>query len=135
MIRTGRVIKIENNRPMVCFDRLDACEKCGACFSNKKQTLVRVLGDAKIDDIVDVMLPDNKILALSVIMYLIPLVGLLLGLFIGNYFLGGEAKALLAGLGMMAIFFIVVKRIDQWLQTQPKWQPHIVAVHEQGTEE
>ena len=71
MIRTGRVITIENNRPMVCFDRLDACEKCGACYNNKKQTLVRVLGQAEIGNIVDVALPDNRILTLSVIMYVI----------------------------------------------------------------
>ncbi len=132
MIRTGRVIKIENSRPMVCFDKLDACEKCGACFNTKQQTLVRVLGDAKTDDIVDVSLPDNKILMLSVIMYVIPLVGLIIGLLLGSVLLDSEAKILILGLSMMALFFIVVKALDKWLQNQPKWQPHIVAVHKQG---
>ena len=135
MIRTGRVITIENNRPMVCFDRLDACEKCGACYNNKKQTLVRVLGQAEIGNIVDVALPDNRILTLSVIMYVIPLLGLILGLLIGNAVLGTEVKTLLAGLAGMAVFFIAVKAIDKWLQNQPKWQPHIISVRGQGAQE
>ncbi len=129
MIRTGRVIKLEKNHPMVCFDRLKACEHCGQCFDNNKQTLVRVLGEAKVGDIVEVELPDKKVLALSIMMYVLPLLGLLLGLFLGNRFLSEEGLAFLAGLAGLAICFIGVKLFDNWLQNQRKWQPHIVKVH------
>ncbi|MDO5022624.1 MAG: SoxR reducing system RseC family protein [Eubacteriales bacterium] len=128
MIRTGVVVKFEKNRPMVCFDRLQACESCGQCFDSNKQTLVRVLGEAEIGDIVEVELPDKKILALSAMMYILPLVGLLIGLFLGNRFLAEEGLAFLTGLAGLGLCFLGVKIFDNWLQNQRRWQPHIVKI-------
>ena len=134
MIRTGRVVEIKGDRLMVCFERLEACEKCGACFTEKKQTLVSVLGDAEVGNIVDVELPDNRVLGLSVIMYVIPLVGLVIGLFLGNSMMGSEMQALVMGLVFMALSFFAVKSIDKKVQKLHKWQPHIVSVRKSETE-
>jgi sigma-E factor negative regulatory protein RseC len=129
MVRTGRVVELKKNHPMVCFDRLEACESCGQCLDKNKQTLVRVLGEAQIGDIVEVELPDKKVLALSVIMYILPLLGLIIGLYLGNRFLAEEGLAFLTGLAGLAVCFIGVKLFDNWLQNQRNWQPHIVKVH------
>lgn len=133
MLRKGKVIGMEKKHLLVCFDRLEACEKCGACEGGRKQTLVRVLGEAPVGSVVDVELPDNRILALSVIMYVIPLAGLLLGLFLGMHFFNSETRALLTGLAGLALFFLVVKAVDGKLQMMPAWQPHIV--HEEQSRE
>lgn len=130
MIRTGRVIRIENGRPMVCFDRLELCDKCEGCLDNKKQALVRVLGDAQQGDLVDVELPDNQILGLSIVMYAIPLAGLLIGLLAGNAVFNKEWQALLCALAGLAVSFGIVRLIDGKIQNEIKWQPHIVRKHE-----
>lgn len=126
MIRTGRVIKIENGRPMVCFDRLETCEKCAGCLDNKKQALVRVLGQAEPGDSVDVELPDHQILGLSIVMYAIPLAGLLIGLLMGNAVFAQEWQTLLCGFAGLALCFGIVRAIDGRIQNNEKWQPHIV---------
>lgn len=130
MIRTGRVIRIEKGRPMVCFDRLETCEKCAGCLNDKKQALVRVLGEAQEGEMVDVELPDNQILGLSLIMYAIPLAGLLIGLFLGNAAFNREWQTLLCGLAGLALCLAVVRLIDGRIQNKVKWQPHIVRRHE-----
>ena len=68
-------------------------------------------------------------LALSVIMYILPLLGLIIGLYLGNRFLAEEGLAFLTGLAGLAVCFIGVKLFDNWLQNQRNWQPHIVKVH------
>lgn len=129
MVRSGKVIRVEKGRPMVCFDRLESCEKCSGCLDNKKQALVRVLGEAQVGDTVEVELPDNRILGLSVVMYVIPLAGLLAGLLLGGALFAEEWKALLCALGGMAASFAAVRVIDGKLQNKEKWQPHIVRTH------
>ena len=126
MIRTGIVVRHEHNHPMVCFDRLEMCSKCGQCGANHKEALVRVLGEAEVGSVVSVELPDNKILWLSIIMYFFPLAGLVAGLMIGKQLFQSDLMQLLCALVAMAVFFIVVKLADNHLQTIPKWQPHIV---------
>lgn len=130
MIRTGRVIRIENGRPMVCFDRLETCEKCAGCLDQKKQALVRVLGEAQEGETVDVELPDHQILGLSMIMYAIPLAGLLIGLLAGNAVFAREWQTLLCGLAGLALCLAIVRLIDGRIRNEVKWQPHIVRRHE-----
>lgn len=132
MIRTGKVVRFEKGRPLVCFDRLAACESCRACMESKTQTLVRVLGDAEIGDIVEVELPDRRVLTLSVIMYILPIVALILGLAVGNRFFAEQGVAFLIGLLSLGVAFLAVKIFDNWLQNQPKWQPHIVEVNKEN---
>ncbi|NLJ65603.1 MAG: SoxR reducing system RseC family protein [Christensenellaceae bacterium] len=132
MIRTGKVVKFEKGRPLVCFDRLAACESCGACMESKTQTLVRVLGDADVGDIVEVALPDKRVLTLSVIMYILPILALIIGLFVGNRFFAEQGTAFLVGLGSLGVAFLAVKLFDNWLQNQPHWQPHIVGIHKEN---
>ena len=130
MIRTGRVVSIENGRLMVCFERLEMCEKCDACFDHKKQTLVRVLGEAKQGEIVDVELPDNQILSLSVVMYAIPLAGLLIGLLVGSAVFEKDWQTVLSSLAGLALCLGIVRVLDGKIQDKEKWQPHIVRRHE-----
>lgn len=126
MLRNGKVIQKGKDHLMVCFDRLESCEKCGACEAgHKKQTLVRVLGDAAVGDVVAVVMPDNRILALSAVMYGVPLIGLIAGLLLGMRFFQSEVKALVTGVAGLVLFFFIVKAWDKRIQSMPKWQPHV----------
>ena len=134
MIRTGKVIRIEDSAPVVCFDRLASCDGCKGCSGEQRQTSVRVLGEAHEGDEVDVQMPDNHILSLSFVMYLIPMVGLVLGIMLGNRLFDNQLASLGVGLAMMALIFVGIALFDHWLQKQEKWQPRIIAVHDKKTE-
>lgn len=126
MIRNGIVVKSENNRLLVCFEKLDMCTKCGQCSNSHQEALVSVVGDAPEGSIVSVEMPDQRILGLSVIMYVLPLIGLIVGLFVGAIFIENELKLLGFGLFCMGWLFLVVKMIDNRLRSMPKWQPRVV---------
>lgn len=127
MIRKGIVVKNENNRLLVCFEKLEMCSKCGQCSNSRRQeALVSVVGDAKEGSVISVEMPDHRILGLSVIMYVLPLIGLIAGLLIGSTFIQNELKLLGFGLVCMGLLLIVVKIIDNRLRTLPQWQPRLI---------
>ena len=129
MIKSGMVVKVENDRPLVCFERAGACEKCNGCMDGKKMMTVSVLGNAKEGDYVDVELPGSKLVISSFVMYTIPLFGLVIGIMLGNHFTGNELHSLFYGLGGLFVCGLFIKLFDNWMKKQTAWQPHIVAVH------
>ena len=48
MQKTGRVISSEKGQVEVCFERPEACARCGACAGQKHHTLVKIPGDAPV---------------------------------------------------------------------------------------
>ena len=88
MERTGEVIKVESGVLTVRFGRPEACERCGACGGEKHQTVIQISGDAKVGDLATVRVPEGHVAKASVLAYLLPLLGLLAGLFAG-WALGG----------------------------------------------
>ena len=134
MIRTGKVVRIEENTPVVCFDRLASCDTCTGCSGEQRQTSVRVLGEAKEGDEVEVLMPDYRILSLSFVMYAIPMIGLVLGIVLGNALSDNQLVSLGIGVACMAAIFVGISVFDHWLQKQEKWQPRIISVHDKKTE-
>ena len=130
MIRTGTVIKEENQRLLVCFDKLAACAGCSGCGREQKTTTVYVHGDAKTGDRISVQMPDVKILKASMMMYLIPLLGFIMGLILGNVFSQGNDLWMVAGsfIGLLLSIF-VLRLTDKRLGSKSAWQPMIVAVN------
>lgn len=131
MIKTGTVIAVNENTAMVCFSKEDMCGHCNGCDRAKKETSVRVLGTARLGDRVLVELPDNKLIAMSAIMYIVPLVIMLFGMFFADKLFKNEAYVLLIGISMLCIGLFVVYLIDRWLRKKPKWQAHIIGLEKE----
>ena len=91
MVRTGKVVGTDGKTIDVCFERPEMCAKCGACMGRKPhEETVKIEGTAAVGDTVAVEMPDAKIVKVSLIAYIIPLIGLLAGLLIGQVLLKSD---------------------------------------------
>lgn len=132
MIRTGRVVDVKNGLVNVCFNRPEACDHCSGCAGQKHETLVTITGDAPLGSMVDVDMPARQVFKASLLAYVVPMVLLFLGLWLGTLIFKNEALSALFGIGCMAVSYGILKLVEQKLQQRHNWQPHIVAVHEEG---
>ena len=137
MVRTGKVIAAEGNRLQVCFERPEMCAHCGACVGGHHihEETVQIKGHAQVGDRVSVEMPDAKIVKVSLIAYVIPLVGLLIGLLIGQSLMQSDLWAALTGLIGLGCGLLVVRVFDRKLGARPAWQPRLLEVHPAGTEQ
>lgn len=130
MIRTGTVVKEEGRGVLVSFERLAACHGCNACGREKQTTTVFVYGQASQGDRVSVQMPDAQVLKASAVMYLIPLMGLILGLYVGGMmFAWSDLGMVLGGLVGLILSALLLKMTDRRLGTRSAWQPRIVAIN------
>lgn len=129
MIRVGRVIKTQGDFLQVCFSKPEACNSCNMCGAGRDKTTVTLRGDAKVGDLIEVDMPEARIVKVSALVYLIPLFGLIAGLLLGDcIFPAREAYVFLFGLAVMSIFLGGVKLLDRKLGMLPAWQPCIVQI-------
>lgn len=132
MIRTGRVVTAENGQVEVCFHRPEACEHCGGCGGQKHETLVSFPGDAPLGSMVDVEMPARQVFKASVLAYVLPIALMFVGLVVGMLLFESEALAALLGLGCMGLSYLLLRFTERYLQKKHNWQPHIVAIHQEG---
>ncbi len=135
MVRTGKVVGISGKAIEVCFERPEMCAQCGACMGHKPhEETVRIEGSAEIGDTVAVEMPDAKIVKVSLIAYIIPLIGLMIGLLIGQVLLKSDLWAALTGLLGLGAGILVTRMLDKRLGAQKAWQPKLLAVHHSTNE-
>ena len=128
MIKTGKVVSCDNGSVRVCFERPEACAKCGQC-GDIKETLVTLKGSAVPGDMVEVFLPEGQLLKYTLAAYIIPLSGLLLGLFLGKLLFDNETGEIIAALCLGILTAIPVIMYDRRVQKNGKGVPRIVRVH------
>ena len=132
MIRTGRVVAEKDGQIEVCFERPEACAKCGACGGGKHISQVKIPGSAPVGSMVAVDMPEGQVLKASAVAYVIPLLLLLAGIALGMLLFTNEGMWALMGLVFMGVAGIVLKKMDRGLKQKKEWQPEIVAVYEEG---
>ncbi len=129
MIRVGRVIETQGDNLSVCFSRPEACESCTMCGSGRDNTTVTIKGNALVGDQVEVDMPDAQVLKVSFISYMLPLAGLLLGLWLGTeLFKEKEVFVALSGFVLLGAALIILKLIDKRAGKTPSWQPKLIRV-------
>ena len=131
MVKTGRVVSCDNGSVRVCFERPEACAKCGQC-GDIRETLVTLKGTASPGDMVDVFLPEGQLIKHTLAAYVIPLLGLLFGLFLGKLLFGNETGEIVMALCLGAVTAVPVVLYDRRVQKSGKGVPRIVKVHPRG---
>lgn len=132
MIRTGRVVAEQNGQLEICFERPEACAKCGACGGGKHFSQVKIPGSAPVGSYVDVDMPEGQVLKASAVAYVVPLLLLLAGIALGMLLFTNEALWALTGFLFMGVAGMVLRKADQKMKQKKEWQPKIVAIHEEG---
>ncbi len=110
----GRVMqKLDENNIRVEILRASACGgKCGECGSScgsKSYIVVKNYDGAKKDDVVKIETSDKKVLALSFIVFIVPILVIVMLYNLGNYIVENETlKAVIAFFGGVISFIMTV---------------------------
>ena len=134
MVRSGRVVSAGNGTVEVCFQRPEMCAQCGACVGHKvHEETVTIRGSAAVGDTVTVEMPDARIVKVSLIAYIIPLAGLMIGLLIGQALLKSDLWAAVFGIAGLGCGLLVTRLSDRKLGRRPGWQPRLLSVEPSHT--
>ncbi|MDH4127908.1 MAG: SoxR reducing system RseC family protein [Spirochaetota bacterium] len=90
MKEIGQVVEINGNKLTLLLDPSSNCGSCNSCSSggnskNKSICLDNTI-NAKLNDLVILSLSPSKGIFISIILYVFPILMLILGYFVGNYF-------------------------------------------------
>lgn len=121
MIETGVVNKIEKDVAWVTMIKGEQCAGCTACnaFGEGSFELV-ALNDpgAKVGDKVEVEINPRQVIKHSTIVFLLPVLSLIIGYFLGNSYLtliglSLEAAGIIGSLGLMILTFFAIIGYDR----------------------
>lgn len=100
MFEIGKVIKTEEQKATVILGSSEYCEKCKIClFDEKGQRTLKVDNNigAKIDDSVEVFIPEGMISKLSFSVFIFPIMTFLLGYWIAWVLSKSECLSIITG--------------------------------------
>ena len=139
MQELAEVVEARDKKAKVEFKRSAVCKKCGLCCLSESGKMVLEVNNeaqAKTGDKVLVSLSSSASLKASVIVYIIPVVFLIGGYFVGSWltvFWGGAANQLM-GIVFAFVFFgislWVISLVDKRVQKSREFEPAIVEVIE-----
>ena len=131
MAEIGQVTEIKGDLIRVKLQRHDACDHCNACSAGVETEEMMLEAEnlclAKPGDLVEISLEESNFLVAVIIMYIIPLAGLLVGIALG-YAVGGytamnrEVLALIVGFALLAITYLVIRSNESKFNTR-KFRP------------
>lgn len=131
MAEIGQVTELKGDLVRVKLQRHDACNHCNACTAGVETEEMMLeaenLCSAEAGDLVEISLEESNFLAAVLIMYTIPLAGLLLGVLIGYYVgiaigMNPEVVALIIGFGLLIITYLVIRSNENKFKTR-KFRP------------
>jgi len=139
MSEIGQVMKVQGEDVHVRLLRQEACAKCGACTAglDSKDMFVDAenLAKAKANDWVEIQLEEANFIKAVMIMYLIPLGGLLAGLFLGSI-LGMlllpkavDILAIVCGLSGAGLSFFLIHKNEHRFKTK-RFKPKAIRISE-----
>ena len=130
MERIGEVTAIHGEYIQITFCRPADCEKCNACHGGKAQTTLTLKGKANLGDAAVVQMPVKTFMQASAMAYVMPLVALLAGMFIGAALF--PAKQDIAGLAGalvgLGVALAALKITEAARRKDPRWQPQLVEI-------
>lgn len=135
----GIVEKILDQKALVRVQRSSACETCesrGACHMHGgKEMLVEVGNDlqAREGDCVELSLSTRSLVKMGLLVYFLPIVGLILGAvsggaWAGYFHLGSTPGSVVGGAVAMTASLYILKRFDRSVRQKSEYLPHMTRV-------
>ena len=130
MLQNGIVKKIKDNMAEVEIQRSSACgESCASCGLCPGQTAVVTASNdihATVGDRVTIDMADKKVLGAAFLVYIVPLIALIAGYFIGYAAFKSELPSVGIGFLLMAVTFGIIILCDKKLKK--RYTPRIVSI-------
>ncbi len=134
MIEEGVVIEVFDGKARVRAMRGTSCNGCASRPMCKPIEGPNVVIEAKnsigahVDERVEVAMQAKTFLTASFIVYIIPLMGFVIGGAVGKRIGGTDAWAALCGIGSMLLCYGGIWMYNKKAQKEGKYQPEIVTV-------
>ncbi len=119
----GRVIKIENGQMLISMKRDSACGSCESCAAGceSKEHIIKakLRANYEVGDLVSIKVDSRKMLRGVMMVYLVPLLAFLLGIFASNYifskfsFKVQDFYSIIIGVVLLLISLVIVKAYDK----------------------
>ncbi len=147
MEQYGLVYENNGETANVSLQRHLTCEKCGRCGmlsgSNRREMIIEALNPIQAGEGQRVLLEtdDRRVLFISFMLYLVPLAGLISGIFLwlvlADYLgltVNRELTAAGAGFFLMAIIYYFIRIWDNRIKNNPYYKPVLTELIEKGVE-
>ena len=135
LVEEGIVTEIKNGIATVSVINSESCEECSAkifCHTenNVRNVTAKDPYGVKAGDKVQISIKGRSVVAASFLLYGLPLVLLIAGIFIGmNYFTdNSELLSSLAGIAFVGIYFLAIHIISNSNRRKNKFLPKIIFV-------
>ena len=139
-IEEGIVEKLSKRKAFVRIQQSSACATCSSkdscdINSEKKRIVIEVSNDlqAGIGDRVEISMPESSLLQLSLLVYLLPVVALIAGAFLGSaighkFDMDATLASVVFGILAMAIVFSGLKWLDSLSDFREKYYPRMTRI-------
>lgn len=134
----GIIEEISNQKAIVRIRKSGACAHCsskGSCSISDRDMLVEVQNNlqAKKGDTVELSVPEGTLLKLSALVYLMPIIALMFGAFIGSYlsiYLNSDQSitAIITGGIFCGISFLGLKIFERSKRSDNKYFPQMTRI-------
>ena len=132
ILQSGVVILDNGKTAVVRFQKSDACGRCNACFHlGGKEADIEIENrlHAKAGDIVLIELHGRSVFTASLIVYGIPLLGLIAGAALGSVW--GDLYAALAAVLFAAGAFFILRALEPRFSRMREFKPRMVDILDQ----
>ena len=135
MEETGTVVGVKDRTAMVSTEAKGICHSCsarGLCHMSGKKGRMEVEAwnriGAGIGDRVQIRISGRSTLTAAFLLYLVPLLGFLLGVLIGQSLTGNQVWAVVVGLAFLAAIYGGIRILDRRIGRKDGMRPEIVRV-------
>lgn len=122
MPEIGEVIEIKDHHVVVALERNEACGKCKACSAGLQTTQMILEAENQCEavkgDMVEIYLKETNFVKAVLIMYTLPLIGLLIGLGIGALLFDEELLIIGMGILLTGIAFVLIRVNEKRFKTE-----------------
>ena len=138
MKEIGTVERIDKGFLWVRVNRKSACgENCatckGGCVPTERTVCVKNTKKCRVGDKIILELETKKVMGAAFLVYILPLLSLVLGYFLGEYFFKSEGKAIITGVILMALSFIPLRVFDK--KSKDKYIAEICGIIEKNPDD
>ncbi len=120
MFETGQVVEKKGNQAFIKITRPGDCSRCGLCPDRTAKILEISDPAIAVGDRVEVEIPENELIKISLTLYLVPALVFVFGFLAGALFLE-DKWGLLTGLALLLPASLLLRRHCR------RKQPHILA--------
>jgi sigma-E factor negative regulatory protein RseC len=134
----GIIQEIKRHKAVVRVQQTSACAHCqsrASCDVSKRDMLIEVSNDlhAKEGDYVEISVPEGTVLKLSLFVYIMPIMALFLGAFLGAAValplqMDSTVASILGGGCCMGIVYLVLRKLNKKAESTRRYFPHMIRI-------